>query len=161
VQFHRHGAVFLDELSELVDATLKSGNPVVVVANETTRTGVAQQLHQWGWNLASLTRRGQYLAQDSAEGLSQVMHDGRPDKDSLAETIENLERARAAFAEGSPRRLTVFGDMAAPLCRSGNVEAALEIEMMWEDLTRTLPFFTVCSYPEDSFAHAAWEGRLG
>ena len=90
-----------------------------------------------------------------------MMRDGRPDKGILAEFIDSLERARAAFADGAPHRLTVFGDIAAPLCRSGNVEGALEIEGMWDDLTRALPFFTVCSYPADCFAHAAWEGRLG
>lgn len=161
VQFHKDGAAFLDEIGELVDATMKVGNPAVVVADEATRMGVAQRLKRWGWDLTSLTRRGQYISQESTGGLSQMMRDGQPDRAILAEIIDNLERARAAFSEGAPRRLTVFGDIAAPLCRDGHVEAALEIERIWDDLTRTLPFFTVCSYPADCFAHAAWEGRLG
>ena len=46
VQFHRDGAAFLDEIGDLVNATMKVGNPVVVIANETTRTGVVQRLTQ-------------------------------------------------------------------------------------------------------------------
>ena len=109
---------------------------------------------------ASLAERGQYVAQDSALALSQVMHDGRPDKDCLAEIIHGLDRLRLAGPDGPQGRLTIFGDMTVSLCRNGDFEAALELERIWNELTRPLPFFTVCSYPTDCFEHSAARNQL-
>ena len=44
--------------------------------------------------------------------------------------------------------------MSACLCRHGDFEAALELERIWDHLTRGLPFFTVCSYPIDCFENS-------
>jgi hypothetical protein len=49
---------------------------------------------------------------------------------------------------------TIVGDISASLCRNGDFEAALELERIWNDLTRALPFFTVCSYPIDCFKNS-------
>jgi DNA-binding NarL/FixJ family response regulator len=153
VQFHNDDHFFLDELSQFVGATLRSGEPVVLVMNETTRLGVAQRLQARGFDLESLAARGQYVAQDSAEGLAQVMRDRRPDQDSVAEIINGLERSRAAFVEEPQGRLTIVGDLTVSLCRSGNVEAAIELEQIWDGLTRPLRFFTLCAYPVECFGH--------
>jgi hypothetical protein len=91
---------------------------------------------------------------DSALALSQVMHDGRPEKERLAEIIHGRDRLRLAVPNGPRGRLTLVGDMAASLCRDGDFEAALELERIWNDLTRALPFFTVCSYPIDCFENS-------
>jgi DNA-binding NarL/FixJ family response regulator len=155
VQFHKNDSHFLDDVSRLVDATLRSGEQVVMVTCEATRIGVEQRLQARRMNLAMLAEQGQYVAQDSALALSHAMHDGRPDKGRLAEVVNGLDRLRLAFPKGPRSRLTIFGDMAVPLCRNGDFEAALEFERVWNELTRALPFFTVCSYPIDCFEHSA------
>jgi len=153
VQIHLNDRVFLDEVGEFVNATLRSGEPVVLVTSEATRDGVAQRLKGRGMDLEKLVARGQYVAMDSAEALSQIMRDGRPDQDALAEIVDGLDRSRLAYSQGPARRITVFGDITVSLCRNGNIEAAIEIEHIWNDLTRTLPIFTVCSYPVQCFQH--------
>src|SRR6476619_8205526 len=91
VQFHNNDSHFLDEVSQLVAATLRSGEQVVLVACEATRNGVAQRLQARQMNLAALAEREQYVAMDSALALSQVLRDGRPDKERLAEMIDGLD----------------------------------------------------------------------
>src|SRR4030095_586475 len=154
VQFHANDRHYLDEVSKLVGATLRSGEQVVLVTSESTRNGVAQRLQARQLKPAMLAERGQYVAQDSALALSQVMHAGRPDKAHLAEIIHGLDRLRLTAPNG-PGRLTIFGDITVSLCRNGDFEAALELEPIWNELTRALPFFTVCSYPIDCFEHSA------
>ncbi len=138
-------------MSHLIDATLQSGEQVVMLANEATRVGVAQRLQARQMDLTMLEERGQYVAQDSALALSQVLHDGRPDKERLAEMVHGLDQLRLAGPNGPRGRLTIFGDMTTHLCRNGDFEAALELERIWNEVTRALPFFTVCSYPIDCF----------
>jgi hypothetical protein len=51
---------------------------------------------------------------------------------------------------GEPaRRLTLVGEIAARLCHSGNLDAAIELERLWDELTRPLPILTVCAYPTE------------
>jgi two-component system response regulator NreC len=154
VQFHANESQFLDEVSQLVGATLRSGEQVVLVTSEATRIGVAQRLQARQMNLAVLAEQEQYVATDSALALSQMMHDGRPDRERLAEIINGLDRLRLAVPNGPRSRLTILGDMSVSLCRNGNFEAALELERIWNELTRALPFFTVCSYPIECFKHS-------
>ena len=160
LEFYTDDSHFFDEVSQLVGARLRSGEQVVVVTSEATRTGVAQRLQAQQVNLAMLAKRGQYLAQDSALALSQVMHGGRLDKERVAEGIEGLDRMRLAGPNGPRGRLTIIGDVSASLCRNGDFEAAVELERMWDDLTRGLPFFTVCSYPIDCFEHSKTRNQL-
>jgi hypothetical protein len=82
------------------------------------------------------------------------MRDGRPDKERLAEIIQGLDRLRLGAPNGPRRRLTIFGDMAPCLCRDGNFEAAMELERIWNELTRALPFVTVCLYSAECFEHS-------
>lgn len=154
VQFHGNDSHFLDDVSQFVGATLRSGAQVVLVTSEATRNGVAERLQARQMDLAMLAEREQYIAQDSALALSQVMRDGRPDKERLAEIIHGLDRMRLAGPNGPRGRLTIFGEMAVSLCANGNFEAVLELERIWNELTRALPFFTVCSYPIECFVRS-------
>jgi DNA-binding NarL/FixJ family response regulator len=159
IQLHANDGRFLDEVTQFVGATLRSGEQIVMLASETTRLGVAQRLQARQMNLAVLAEQGQYVAQDSELALSQVMQDGRPERRRLAEIVNGLDELRLAFPKG-PRRLTIFGDMSGILCRKGMFEAALELERIWNELTRPLPFLTVCSYSIDCFDHSAVRSHL-
>jgi len=110
-------------------------------------------------NVAILKERGQYVPQDSALALSQVIRHGRPDKECLAEMVEDLERLRLAAPNG-PGRITIVGDMSASLWLNEEFEAALELERIWDDLTRALPFFTVCCFPIGCFEPEAASDQL-
>ena len=154
VQFHANDSHYLNEISQLVGATLRSGEQVVIVTSEATRTGIAQRLQARQIDLAMLAQRGQYVAQDSALALLHAMREGRPDKERVAEMIHGLDLLRLAVPNGPRGRLTICGDMCASLCRNGDFEAALELERIWDDLTRALPFFTVCCYPIDCFENS-------
>ena len=156
VQFHANDHHYLDDISQLVAATLRSGEQIAIVTSEANLVGIAQRLQARHMNVAMLAERGQYVTEDSARALSRAMHHGRPDEQRLAEIIHELDRLRLAAPNG-PGRLTIVGDMTVSLCRNGDFEAALEVERIWNELTRALPFFTVCSYPIDCFEHE--EGR--
>jgi DNA-binding NarL/FixJ family response regulator len=160
VQFHASDRQFLDEVSQLVRGILVSGEQVLIVSSEAIRIGVAQRLQARQMNLAMLGERGQYVEQDSAPVLAHMMQDGRPDEKRLGEVIRSLDGLRLAGPNGPRSRLTIIGDMTVSLCRNGNFETALEIERIWNELTRPLPFFTVCSYPIECFENSAARNQI-
>jgi DNA-binding NarL/FixJ family response regulator len=161
VHFHANDTDYLDGVCELVAATLRSGEKLVMAASEATRTGVAQRLRARHIDVALLSQRGQYLEHDSALALSWVMNDGRPDEERLRESMQTLERWRSNVPHGSrPSQLTIIGDISASLCLSGDFGAALEMERIWNDLSGPLPFLTVCIYPIECFNQPAVRDRL-
>jgi DNA-binding NarL/FixJ family response regulator len=150
VHFRSNDHSLSNELSELLGAALERGDLTAVVATETTRNGIAQRLKAKGADAAA--RQGRYLSLDATEALSRCLHDGRLDANRVREMVDDLERTRAATLGAS--RLTIFGEISVLLLQDGNVEAALQLERLWNQLTRRLPFLTVCSYPTQCCAPA-------
>jgi CheY-like chemotaxis protein len=151
---HAEDGRFLDEVCQLVGPTLRSGNPVVVVTCEATRVGIARRLRARHINLPLMADRGQYVEQDSAAALSHVMGDGSPDQERLTDMIYDFDRLRLSAPNGPRSRLTIVADLTVALWRSAEFEAALALERIWDELTRTFPFSTVCVIPTDCFARS-------
>ena len=100
-------------------------------------------------NVLMLAAQGQYVALDSA--LSLVAGDARRDnltRSASWRSIYGLDRLRLPAPNGPRRRLTIWADLTVALWRRGEFEAALALERIWDELTRPLPFSTVCGYTD-------------
>ena len=151
---HTENDRFLEDVCQLVGPTLRSGDPVVVATCEATRVGIARRLRARHSNLPLLADGGQYVEQDSAVALSQVMRDGTPDQERLMEMIYAFDRLRLSAPNGPRSRLTIVADLTVALWRRGEFEAALALERIWDELTHPFPFSTVCVIPTDCFARS-------
>jgi DNA-binding NarL/FixJ family response regulator len=160
LQVHADDRHHLDTVSDLVATTLRSGDPVVIVATEATRAGITHRLQARHLTVSALLERGQYLEHDSPAILSQMVRDGRLDRERLRESADAFDQFRLGAPSGSGGRLTVVSDVAISLCRNGDFGAALDLERFWNELTRALPFFTVCSYPTECFETPAARDQL-
>jgi DNA-binding NarL/FixJ family response regulator len=147
VQFHGDDTSWLEGVANVLTRALRRGDAVATVLVETNRDVLALRMRERGWNLAELEAQGRYLVFDAEEAATRLMQGGRPDADSIAEFVGALERARTASAGGPRSHLTLVGEIAAVLCRHGNPEAAVELESLWDELTRSLPILTICAYP--------------
>jgi len=149
VQFHMNDDNFVDEAARFAGGILRSGEPIVIIGSPETRNGIAQRLSDDGTDVRSMVDDGRYVEFDVRESLLQFMRGGRPDDTCIDNMVADLERDRATRWPQS--RLTLFGELVSTLYREGNFEAALELEQIWENRTRNLPFFTVCHYSADCF----------
>jgi CheY-like chemotaxis protein len=151
VQFHSYDGHFIRGVSDLANGALRRGHVVAVVATPAVRAGVAEWLQTYGWHAGDLGTYGRYHAIDAAESLAGVMRDDHPDPERLGESVATLERLRVETADTDDPRLTLIGEIAVPLLLNGNVQDALEIERLWNGLTRGLPWLGVCCYPVAAF----------
>jgi hypothetical protein len=135
-----------DDVVEALLTTLERGEMTVVLGTASLRTGVASGLTAAGCDVSAMRAKGNYIEFDAADALSQFMRNGRPDAGELAKMVDDLERLRLDRT-GGRSRVTILGEMAGLLMRDGRFEAAVELERTWSALTRTLPYFTICSYP--------------
>ena len=145
--FYSNDDVFVHEASRFLDAALGHGDTVAVTLDEPNRKAVAERLQARGWDLTQMRKQGRYLETDVADAIAQVIRDGRLDTHGLTEMVDGLERARLASGQGPQSRLTLCGTMSVLLCRAGNLDAAIQLERTWDDLTRTRRFLTLCAYP--------------
>jgi hypothetical protein len=127
------------------------GEMAVVLATGVHRAGIARGLNTAGCDVSAMRAKGDYFEFDAAQAISQVIRNGLPDRGELAKMVDHLERLRLARPGGG--RVTIFGEMAGLLLQAGNLDAAVRMEQLWSELTRPLPYFTICSYATP-FLHA-------
>ena len=146
VQFHEDERGLVDGMSALLNTALRRGDAVSVVSTEDIRAGLAQRLQRYGWNVAESGQHGRYRASDSVAAAAALVQNDHVVPDYIKNYVHALDQWRVATA-GPNARLTLVGDISTHVLFSGNREAAMEIEHVWNDVTETLPFLTVCCYP--------------
>jgi CheY-like chemotaxis protein len=147
LQFYVDDDHFLDSASRFLSTALGCGDTVGVNLNAAHRLGIAQRLSAQGWDVTRIKQQGRYVEFDIADVLSRIMREDRLDAVSLAAIIDDVERARLTSPQGPHCRMTLCGTLAGWLYASGRVDMATELERIWHDRTRGLPFLTLCPYP--------------
>jgi PAS domain S-box-containing protein len=134
-----------------VGPALACGDAAVVIATQAHREGLEQLLKSHGLDISKAARQGRYLTLDATETLAQIMVNGLPDAERFANVIGSA-LARAAAALTSERsQLAAFGEMVNVLWATGQYEAALRLEQLWNDLARHHSFSLLCAYPLSGF----------
>ena len=150
VLFYRDEQELAGEVSGYLLPAAGNGGVAVVVATPEHRQYVEGRLAAAGLDLAAARARGSYLTLDASEAMRGFMVTGWPDPASFWQVISPLLQ-RAATA-GRPVR--VFGEMVWLLWDAGLVNAAIEVEAMWNELGGQYPFSLLCAYPAQSVSCA-------
>jgi lambda repressor-like predicted transcriptional regulator len=86
VKFYEEEATFIEVLAGHIGDGLEAGDTWIVVATQIHRAWVGEGLKARGLRIApDSTHGGRYIALDAAETLSQIMVQGWPDAERLAE----------------------------------------------------------------------------
>ena len=125
---------------------LDEGGVAVVIATPAHRRAIETRLTRAHVDLAAAARSGAYLALDARDTLHALMPGGRLDPGCFERVIGDVI-TRAGQA-GQPVR--AFGEMVWMLWDSGLVNAAVELEEMWDRMGLQHPFSLLCSYPAAS-----------
>ncbi len=123
---------------------LAGGCSVVVVATPAHRHLFESYLAGVDVDVAAATADGCYQAIDAAALLYRFTVAGKVDPASFETEVGQV--IRAAGTAGRPVR--VYGEMVALLWEAGQLNAALELESLWNGLGRDIPFGLYCAYPE-------------
>jgi DNA-binding NarL/FixJ family response regulator len=147
IQLHRGAESLLDGIAGFFELALRRGDATCVIATKEVREGLTDCLRARGWDVGGTSGHKRYLAVDAHDALNRFMQNGLPDPTCLAEIAREMDQYRLAVGEGTPPRLTIFGNMVTLLCAEGNVKAMLALENLWTTLTEGLPVLTLCGYP--------------
>jgi MEDS: MEthanogen/methylotroph, DcmR Sensory domain len=146
VRFYAHEEELADQVAGYLLGALQGDGVAVVIATAAHRRAFEGRLTQAGVDLAAAARDGRYRTLDASDTVRALMTGGQPDPAAFDLVIGEL--IRRAGQHGRPVR--AYGEMVAVLWDAGLVNAAVELEEMWDSLGARYSFSLFCGYPASS-----------
>ena len=87
-----------------------------------------------------------YVSLDADSTLRSLLVDGLPDRDRVLASLGDLIGGLSSHGGG---RVQAYGEMVARLWQRGDVDGAIALEALWNDLARELDLDLLCSYPAE------------
>jgi hypothetical protein len=150
VQIYSDEMVLLDRLVPFVAAALKRGYGAIVVATQSHRDTLALRLRSEGLDMDAAMRSGIYVAMDAASTLSIFMVDGMPNSTRFLNVVGGLIEEIAKAGGIMHRRVAVFGEWVSLLWNEGNVDAAIRLEQLGNQLVIKHEIDILCGYEMSS-----------
>jgi diguanylate cyclase (GGDEF)-like protein len=131
---------FVTLLAARVSAALEAGETFLVIATQPHRAALRSRL---GDQLRIAEQTGRYLELDAVETLDHIAPAGRPDAALINESMGNL--LRGLTFDG--RTVQSYGEMVGLLWSRENVQGAMALEDIWNDLLGRIHVRVLCGYP--------------
>jgi signal transduction histidine kinase/CheY-like chemotaxis protein len=148
VQFYESHEFLCGVVARFIGQGLRTGAGAVLLLTAAHKLSVRNQLEADGIDVATALATGRLLFLDAHESLDGFMRGGQVDDARffalLAAVIE-----RVSGAAGT--RLRAYGEMVDLLWKEGLIEAALRLEQLWDEVTRTRPLSLLCAYDMENF----------
>ena len=145
VGFYEHDEQLISAIATFFASALDADGAAVVIATPAHRVALEAALGAGGFRVADLVRTGRLQLLDAAETLAAFMRDDKPDRVAFASVIGT---ALDGLTGTGP--VHAFGEMVALLWDDGNVNAAIELESLWNDLAKHRTFSLYCAYSMSS-----------
>jgi PAS domain S-box-containing protein len=150
MQFYKDDRILLEDLNRFIGPALLAGDSTVVIATRAHREGLSRLLTEQGINVDLAAKQGRYIALDAADTLSKFMVNDWPDEALFMKLVTSvLSLASAAAKTNDP--IIGYGEMVGILCNDGKVEAAIELERLWNEIGKTHSIRIRCGYPISGF----------
>jgi hypothetical protein len=148
VQFVHASDGLVAAAARFIGEGLAAGDTCMVIATADHRDGIESQLRAAGLNPSALSAEYRYIPLDATQMLGAFFN-----------TITGIDQQRfhrhfgqlisQAAARGQPVR--IFGEMVGVLVEQGRAAAAIELEELWNELSRQYSFTMFCAYCVSSF----------
>ena len=151
---HRHDvlfcssdAVFVGACRRFVAGVLDAGNAVIVALTEAHERSLQRALQASPVDLALAIRQQRYVSVNISELLAKVMVDDRPDTALFLSAADDVVSEAARRATGQHARVAAIGECAPTLWSQGQVEAAIQLEHLWDEIAMRRQIDILCAYP--------------
>jgi DNA-binding NarL/FixJ family response regulator len=151
VEFCANDACFVDGFASFIEAALRMGHAVIVIATEPHRLSLLQKLTAKGVHVGAAIEQKSYISLDVVETLATFMLNDWPDQVRFMKVARNLIMEAAACANGDGRHVAACGECASSLLAKGNVEAAIQLEHLWDEIARSSGVDILCGYALNDF----------
>lgn len=149
VQFYGDEAELFDTIGTFLTEGLMVGQPAIVIATSDHRAAILGILPSDQIDVARALHAGDLVMLDADDTLGIFMKGGMPDQRlfhrTLSHLIEQTVRGRV------PTPVRAYGEMVDLLWRRGQTDAAIRLEVLWNELASTHSFSLLCGYAIGNF----------
>jgi hypothetical protein len=149
VRFYESDTSLARIVAEFLHEGIDRGSPAIIVATASQHAAIVRQLTERSLDVVELQRSRDLLLLDAKETLSTFMVDGRPDAHKFKrEMCRVIRQVCGDRADGTVR---IFGQMVDLLWQEGERDAAIRLEVLWNQLAQTEAFSLLCGYSMGHF----------
>ena len=149
VQFYASDDTLTQTVSGFLAAGLIIGEPAVVIATPAHSAAILDALTHRLINVEGAKRLGDLICLDAHDVLSSFMRADIPDPEAFRSNVGHLMTHALCGRTGTSVR--AYGEMVDVLLKRGHEDAAIALEVMWNDLAHTHPFQLLCGYSLGNF----------
>src|SRR5687767_7163074 len=156
IDAHHHAVQFYGDETELfktigtfLSEGLVSGQPAIVIATPDHAAAIQDALSSHLIDVARARHLGDLIMLDAEETLGTFMHNGTPDKLLFERQVGSLMEQTIRGRVRTPLR--AYGEMVDVLWRRGQTDAAIRLEVMWNELASLHTFSLLCGYAIGNF----------
>ena len=156
VQFYDHDEDLAENAGDYLAGAIAEGGAAVVVATPGHCAGLEARLAAGGVDVGAARRDGSLVCLDATRVAPRLTRGGQVD---LAAFATQFRPAILAAGEASgPVR--IYGEAVALLWAADQVNAALELEGLWNELGQQIPFSLFCGYPRALVESSQHQGAV-
>ena len=151
---HRHHLLFwsddtvaVDGLSRFIANGLNGGNTVIALVTKERDTCLRQSLHAADVDIDSATREQRYVPLEIGDLIARSTVNGNPDPALLFRTGADLVADAVRRSGKLDARVTACGECAPALWARGHRDAAVQLEHLWDEFSKTNQMDVLCAYP--------------
>jgi len=142
----------VDGFARFIETALTAGSPVIVVATDSHEASLRQRLVADGFNVAAEIEQGSHIPLNVAGTLSRFMVNDSLDPVLFKKLAGHLITEAARGAKGKHRRVSACGEGVHTLLATGNSEATIMLERMWDEIAQHYDVDILCGYFRSVFA---------
>lgn len=146
VQFYSNDVSLIAGFVSFLEAGLKLGNAVIVIATASHRESLLHRLRAKGVDVAEAIGQGRFISLDVAETLSTFMVNDQPDPVRFFKVAGDLVVAAAKASKNRNFRVSGCGECAPSLYAKGKTDAAIQLEHLWDEVAKIYAVDILCGY---------------
>lgn len=160
VRFYQDEQSLYRIVADFIGDGIVAGEPAVVIATPVHGEEITRELEALSCDVSRVRASGELQILDAEETLSMFMKDCVPDPAAFRRTVGGaLDKATAGRTDATVR---AYGEMVDCLWKVGQCDAAIRLEVLWNQLANTRAFSLLCGYCMGNFyKHGAYEHICG
>ena len=144
VQFYRDDSELLETISTFLVEGLRENQPAVVIATSAHGSAILDHLAARDVDVTQALRYGDLAMHDAEETLATFMVGDTPDPALFRRNVGDLLEQAARGRERTPLR--AYGEMIDVLWKRPAPDAAVRLEVLWNELASTQSISLLCGY---------------
>jgi hypothetical protein len=149
VQFYEAEEFLVSTVAKFLAEGIRAGQPGIVIATEGHRRQFAEALRQFAQSDGRLLDSSNVVWLDARQTLNTFMAGTLPDRERFFATLGNV--FDRVIHMRSYIVVRAYGEMVDLLWKDGNVDGAIALEELWNELSAKYSFTLLCAYAMDGF----------